>query len=328
MAKVTIEDISNLTGLSRGTVSRALNNRPDISAITKQKVLNACKELGYSPSHAARSLATGRCFAVAVVTDNLSNPLAIDYVRGVLAAAQASHYVVHVAELGTDVGTSLGALTPFVDERVDGVLFAAEIDTAFGDLIARFAKTRPLVGVGALGGLADEIGPDYAESGRLVANHVIGRAGDSFAYIYDSSRAHERLQANGVADACRAAGIDPPRALIDVGPPAPNRLDRGGGLLDTARGIAAGSDQLALEVILRNAAAGRIAGRDYAIAGQGCASRELLCSPRLTTTDYCGEEVGRRAFQMFMERLAKTRHDAPQQVFVTPRLLEGDTSRR
>lgn len=326
MAKVTIEDISNLTGLSRGTVSRALNNRPDISAITKQKVLNACKELGYSPSHAARSLATGRCFAVAVVAGDLTCPFTIDFVRGVLAAAQASHYLVHLAELGTDVGAALGELTPFVEERVDGVLLAAALDSAFDELVSRFAKARPLVGVGSLRGLADEIGPDYAESGRLVASHLLGRARDSFAYLYDSSQAHERLQANGAADACRAAGIDPGSALIDVGPPEPSRLDRAGGRLGAAHGIAAGSDQLAVEVILRNAAQGRIAGRDYAIAGQGRASRALFSAPRLTTTDYCGEEVGRRAFQMFMERLAKTRHDSPQQILVTPRLVEGDWS--
>ena len=71
MGKVTIEDISRSTGLSRGTVSRALNDRPDISAQTKQRVLEACLRLKYVPSHAARSLATGRRYAVAVLVDDL-----------------------------------------------------------------------------------------------------------------------------------------------------------------------------------------------------------------------------------------------------------------
>ena len=54
MRKVTIEDISRDTGLSRGTVSRALNDRPDISTRTKQRVLETCRKLNYVPSFAAR----------------------------------------------------------------------------------------------------------------------------------------------------------------------------------------------------------------------------------------------------------------------------------
>ncbi len=72
MARITIEDISRQTGLSRGTVSRALNDRPDISRQTKQRVLEACRKLNYLPSHAARSLATGRSFAVAVLVDTFA----------------------------------------------------------------------------------------------------------------------------------------------------------------------------------------------------------------------------------------------------------------
>jgi DNA-binding LacI/PurR family transcriptional regulator len=70
-----------------------------------------------------------------------------------------------------------------------------------------------------------------------------------------------------------------------------------------------------------------MAGRDYFLAGQGQSAAVVLTQPRLTTTSYCGEEIGRRPFNLFMERLAKTRHDGPQRILVTPRLIEGETTR-
>jgi DNA-binding LacI/PurR family transcriptional regulator len=100
MHKVTIEDISRDTGLSRGTVSRALNDRPDISPKTKQIVLESCRKLNYVPSHAARSLATGRNYAVAALVDNLESPFSAGFLRGAIDHARQAHYVVHVVELG------------------------------------------------------------------------------------------------------------------------------------------------------------------------------------------------------------------------------------
>ncbi|RMF85876.1 MAG: LacI family transcriptional regulator, partial [Planctomycetota bacterium] len=89
MGKVTIEDISRETGLSRGTVSRALNDRPDISAKTKRRVLEACRKLNYVPSYAARSLATGRRYAIAVIINSLTDPYDAEFARGVIAQGEA-----------------------------------------------------------------------------------------------------------------------------------------------------------------------------------------------------------------------------------------------
>ena len=84
MPKVTIDDISRETGLSRGTISRALNDRSDISDATKQRVMAACAKLHYTPSFAARSLATGRNLALAAVMGPLLEWLAVFAVAAML----------------------------------------------------------------------------------------------------------------------------------------------------------------------------------------------------------------------------------------------------
>src|SRR5258707_9483739 len=58
--KPTIEDIARLAGVSRGTVSRVLNHRPDVDRQTRARVLRVIEEQGYVPSLTAAGLAGGR----------------------------------------------------------------------------------------------------------------------------------------------------------------------------------------------------------------------------------------------------------------------------
>ncbi|MEZ4664248.1 MAG: LacI family DNA-binding transcriptional regulator [Caldilineaceae bacterium] len=53
---VTIEDIARQLGTSVSTVSKALNDYSDVSSATKERILDAARELGYHPNTAARSL--------------------------------------------------------------------------------------------------------------------------------------------------------------------------------------------------------------------------------------------------------------------------------
>lgn len=320
MAKVTIEDISRSTGYSRGTVSRALNNRPDISEQTKQRVLQACRELDYVPSHAARSLATGRCYAVAVVVDDLRDVFAAEFVRGVLEASRPERYAVCVSELGDAAVDVIAALESFVNERVDAVLLAAHVPISQAGRIASCAKTRPLVTTDAIDGVScDRLVPDYVESGRLVARHLAPRG--PFLYVFDARHAHERLQAEGVAEVCQTLGIDPSTVMADVGGDAARLMDLRPRFQE-ARAIATGSDALALRTVLLCHELQRRPGIDVRIAGQGNDRVSTLISPALTTTDYCGMEIGRRAFETAIQRVTKSRQDSPQQTLVTPRLIE------
>jgi DNA-binding LacI/PurR family transcriptional regulator len=71
---IGIRDLARHLGISIGTVSRALNNRADVNALTRQRVWEAAAELGYSPNQSGRSLRRGRTDLVAMIvpsgTDN------------------------------------------------------------------------------------------------------------------------------------------------------------------------------------------------------------------------------------------------------------------
>jgi LacI family transcriptional regulator len=66
---VDINELARQSGVSAATVSRALNGRPEVSASTRQRILDLARELGYSPNASARTLARRRSHMVGLVWD-------------------------------------------------------------------------------------------------------------------------------------------------------------------------------------------------------------------------------------------------------------------
>jgi LacI family transcriptional regulator len=328
--KVTIEDISRHTGLSRGTVSRALNDRPDISIQTKQRVLEACRTLNYSPSHAARSLATGRSYAVAVLLDDLRSSFAHTLLSGVLARAWQARYAVHVAELGRAGAQAEELIRAVVNERIDCALLAEPLEAHLLPVLRQALEDRPAASCAVLDGVrCDAFVPDQRESGRLVARHLAHYAGSALLYVHAPERpgALERLA--GFQEVCRERGLPPDDLVFELTEERPLPDATFCALsqrLQDARAVAATDDFLALELGGWCAHAGRRPGQDLVLMGQGNEPAGARVTPRLTTTDFCGREIGRRALEAALARLDKTRMDAPQTTCVPPMLVVRDST--
>lgn len=328
MSKVTIEDISRHTGLSRGTVSRALNDRPDISTRTKERVLEACRQLKYRPSHAARSLATGRSYAVAVVVDDLRSVFADAFLRGVLAQAARDCYAVHVSELGADPRAAINQLCAIASERIDSALLATALPPDGVRQLTAALENRPLVACAPIeGATCDVYQPDHVEAGRLVGRHILRDGSADVLYVHAGGAwgAPERLA--GFHEICRENNLAPEQVTIEIPGEGRDRLAPVRDRLRSVRAIAAGDDFLAVELMLLCAEAGRQPGRDITLVGQGNELVGARISPSLTTIDFCGEEVGRRAMDTAIQRIQKTRQDAAQHTRITPLLVVRESSR-
>jgi len=86
---VTIKDISEQLGIARSTVSKALNDYPDVSEETRKRVQALAQELGYEPSAAARNLRRGRTDKIGLL---INNPISFlsEYIAEVMAGAALS----------------------------------------------------------------------------------------------------------------------------------------------------------------------------------------------------------------------------------------------
>lgn len=329
MSKVTIEDISRHTGLSRGTVSRALNNRPDISLQTKQRVLDACQQLNYVPSHAARSLATGRCFAVAVVVDDLRSAFSSAFLRGVLTRARADQYAVFAAELAADASATIENVSAMAGERVDSILVGTPVDAPQLQKLYTALENRPLVAFDtAENANCDVFRPDFVEAGRIVARHLFAGGTSNVLYVHEGGTLAADQARLGVEEVCRTAGTNPDDVIVALTGTGAERLGSLRDRLTTTRALAASTDFLAIELMLAARGLGRNPGQDLAVIGQGNSLAGTSITPTLTTVDFCGEEIGRRALDIALQRITKSRQDAPLRTDIPPQLRVRQTTQQ
>ena len=332
MAKVTIEEISRRTGLSRGTVSRAMNNRPDISEKTKQRVLALCRKLNYVPSRAARSLATGKNYAVAVVLSDLHAGFSADYLAGAVQQAAKSRYAVNIVHIGEDAAAQTAALQTLSRETIDATLLAAPLSPRAADLVRKSFAGETIVTSFPLEGIAcDMISPDSAEAGRLAARHLCKDAGqDEVLYVCNSAVLGADERRGGFQSECQSRGLDPETITVrlkSTGDNSGESLEELTERIAKASRIAASDDLTAIGIMMICLRQGRTPGENVAVMGQGNEPAGRAVTPGLTTVDLNGREVGSRAMQVLLARVDQTRLDAAQKVEVAPRLIVRQSTR-
>ena len=91
---MNLKSLAHNLGISKTTVSRALNGYPEVNALTRERVLAAAKEAGYEPNPMARSLAVGRTNVFGIIypllPSDLGDPMFLDVVGGMAAALEKS----------------------------------------------------------------------------------------------------------------------------------------------------------------------------------------------------------------------------------------------
>jgi LacI family transcriptional regulator len=126
--KHNIEDIAQMAGVSRGTVSRVLNNHPSVSEGTRQKVVDVIEKLNYRPNYSARHMRTDSSNLVGfgLITDEvITTPYAVDMIRGAQEALWMRGKVMLVVNAGYDTELTEASLEALLERRVEGIIYAA-----------------------------------------------------------------------------------------------------------------------------------------------------------------------------------------------------------
>lgn len=92
MPKVTMADVAAKAGVSKTTVSRVLNDRPDVDAQTADRVRSVMHELGFVPNAGAVSLARGSQMTIGLLAPSLSWPWMLEVLRGAAAETELSGF--------------------------------------------------------------------------------------------------------------------------------------------------------------------------------------------------------------------------------------------
>jgi LacI family transcriptional regulator len=209
--RVTQADVARRAGVSISVVSRELNGDPALRARpeTRERIHRAVKELGYAPSHAARSLRLSRAFAVGVLVPDLNNPIFKELIRGIDETAYELGYHVFMSrsehlESGTDFLRKLAG-----EGRVDGFL-VQRLDEIDQREFAHQAEAggRPIVLMNSRWSRRGSVVHDDVAAGRMATQHLLDLGHRDIALIGGDKHnyaAHEREK--GFLAAIHEAGM-------------------------------------------------------------------------------------------------------------------------
>ena len=165
MVHATLKDIGKEVGVSATTVSRALNNKPDISYQVKQKIKEVAERLGYSPNALARSLKAKKTSSIGVLIADIADPFFAPIVKGIENTARQMGYSIILCDTGGEYEQEKLAVQMMLEKRVDGLLITP-CQTEYGDILELKRKKVPFVLLGRHF--------DLVETGYVITDEIKG----------------------------------------------------------------------------------------------------------------------------------------------------------
>lgn len=212
----TIADVARHAGVSKGLVSYALNDRPGVSSDSRQRILEAASDLGWTPNLRARSLSTGRSFACGVVIGRSTDVIAADpFFHSLIAgledvfAQSGQVLVLAVATPGREEEATYRGLAE--DRRVDGVVIT---DLRAGDarieLVERLGLTAVTLGRPDVESPFSSVSVDDGAGIRNVVSHLAELGHRRVAHVAGPpTMLHGQRRADVFLSAAAATGLDP-----------------------------------------------------------------------------------------------------------------------
>jgi len=301
-----MEDVARVAGVSHQTVSRVLNNHPNVSSKTRERVEQAITELGYRRNTAARSLVTRRSQTIGVLGSELAQYGPSHTLLGVQQAARDAGYFVSVAGLREVTPETIkDAVAHFMDQGVDGIVVTVPHPGTF-DVLRDITAQVPLVAVGSIG---DEhlsgATVDQRQGAQLAVQHLLDLGHKKIGHLsgpVDWIDAAARIE--GWEDSLTQAGLEP-GTLIE-GDWSAECGYREGLKIAADRSMTAifvANDQMALGVLRAFNEAGVKVPDDISVVGFDDQPESAYFIPPLTTVAQDFEELGQRCIDLLLDRI-------------------------
>ncbi|GHH03168.1 LacI family DNA-binding transcriptional regulator [Streptomyces lanatus] len=322
----TMADVARSAGVSVATVSHVLNGTRPVLPHTRQAVLDAMEELGYTPNTLARSLVTSRTRSIGLAVSAISNPYFTEILQGVEAAALEHGYSLLIADPHDDPEHERKVAQLLHERRVDGMIVAPSADP--GELLSYLGRHKVptvlldrVVDAPADGSTRfDQVCADSAEPMAELVTHLAGlghRRIGLVAGLPGLSTTAERLA--GYRHGLAGAGLAHDERLVVHGD-----SESAGAEQATAALLSLASPPTALVTANNAMTMGALrALRDHGLSVPDdialCCFDDFawadLFSPRLTAIAQPSRDIGAQAVRVLLDRL-----DSPERPARTVRL--------
>lgn len=120
---MTIKDIAKISGVSVSTVSRVLNNHPDVSEDVRQKVMAVVEENNYIPNNSARALGQSKSDNIGLIVRGISNPFYTSIIHEIEQDIEKAGYTLVMQQIGSCDDELLAGAMMERDKRLRGLIF-------------------------------------------------------------------------------------------------------------------------------------------------------------------------------------------------------------
>lgn len=329
----TIRDVARLAGVSPATVSRVLNNNPEVNGSYRERVNAAIAQLDYRPNGLARNLRRRATMVIGVFISDITNPFFTAMVRAVEDVAQAAGYSAVLANADEDVSKEVRYLEVAAAERMAGVVLspASSRHTRI-DVLAEHGIPVVCVDRKLLTADVDSVVVTNRRAARQATEHLLAEGCRRVAFIGgqpETSTAAERL--TGYRQALRSAGRAEDESLVVSGG---FRIE--GGYDATAEllarrtppdGLVVANNLMTLGAMQCLIEKGVPVPDRMAVVGFDDFAWATALRPALTVVSQPIYDVGRQAAELLLRRIRGEKF-APQHVVLPTSLIMRGSSRR
>jgi DNA-binding LacI/PurR family transcriptional regulator len=332
LRRPTLEDVARLAGVSRAQVSLVVRGSERVSDASRERVLAACREVGYRPNLHARTLAQTESHIVGALVSDLHNPFFAEVVDGLHEGVRPAGKQLVMASGGRSPDVEREALEMLLSLQPAGVVLLGSVmaDDDLDDLLGRGLPT-PVVSVTRVLGspLVDIVTIDEGAGADLAVGHLASLGHRRIAHVDGAGGAGAHQRAAGFRAAVERRGLGSGALVVPGGFTEASGADGADELLrrcgdDLPTAVFVANDIAAVGVLSRLAEAGvDVPGRvsvvgfdDSWVAGSRFTA--------LTTVRQPKAEMGRLAVQAVLERAGGRRE--PSRVVVRPELVVRSTT--
>ncbi len=333
METTSIKEVAHRAGVSLGTVSNVLNRPHLVADTTRQRVLEAIRELGYVRNDSARQLRAGRSRTIAIVVLDVSNPFFTDVIRGAEEAIDAAGAVAVVCNSGQSAARERRHLELLEEQRVQGVLITPVDGGRDSQLVNLIKRGVPVVLVDRGIWQSDRcsVAVDDVLGGRIAGQHFRELGHDHVAFVggpltipqvadrqrgFESVLSGVRVRTFLTPELTVAAGRQAGHAIADL--PAPDR--------PTA--VFCANDLLALGLLQEMTQRGINVPDEVAILGYDDIDFAAAAAVPLSSVRQPREHLGRAAAELLLEETRSPDTHAHRNLVFHPELVARKSTAR
>lgn len=324
----SIDDVARLAGVSPQTVSRVSRGADNVRPSTRQTVLQAMDQLGYTPNHAARALRTGSLRIIGVLTQQIQRTGECRTTDGVLEAAKELGYSVIVSQVSHPEADEVhDALVRLAQQPIDGLVIVQAGTASYEHLslpagLPVASSDSTLVGYYPSAS-ADQVGGVHAAVGHLLdlghrtVHHIAGPADSQSAAVRQAAWAR-RLEESGIVPPPPVAG----------GWEAADGYRAGAHLAQdpSVSAVFCANDEVAIGLIRAMHEQGRRVPQDVSVVGFDDLPLSEYTFPALTTVHQDFHRAGSTMVELIAEQITSGRRDASRHVVIPTHLVARDST--